>query len=300
MLKHVLVMFLGLFPSVLTLSLQQQSAGQKSSGSNVLTLNGDWSTSKSSLRHRDCCVTSVSGLERHVKALQDILADQGPADIDLRDRIRVASSAYEDCLKVRNSVVPLTKEELESNEKDPCSLALVELASGMVSLVHGTTLDGLVEDVFCRIVCGSDYRARDPPYHTDKAPLRGYVTLCGVGTQFMTRPCSPAEYMNLRTFGQGEPTKSLRAAEQLEFIIMKGDYYDDYMVPGGVGLPSLLGNLWKRATACVHRSPPGTGGRRVIVSFDLADGDDDREWYQVGMKRQWRSGMTQRKSRLVA
>ena len=32
----------------------------------------------------------------------------------------------------------------------------------------------------------------------------------------------------------------------------------------------------------------------------LADGDDDREWYEKNQKREWRSGMTQRKSRLVA
>jgi hypothetical protein len=43
-----------------------------------------------------------------------------------------------------------------------------------------------------------------------------------------------------------------------------------------------------------------SGGRRVIISLDLADGDDDREWYQADKKREWRSGMTQRKSHLVA
>jgi Protein of unknown function (DUF1826) len=274
---------------------------------------GDWGASKSSLRRSDCCVTFVHGLESHVQILQQVLADQGPSEIDLRARIRVSSSSsssssltYEDCLKVRNSVIPLTKEEmLESsgdNRQDPCSLALAELASGMASLADGT-LSGVVEDVFCRIVCASDYRAIDPPFHTDKAPLRGYVTLRGVGTQFMNRPCHPTEYLTLRTLGEGEPTRSLplQTAEELEFIVMKGDYYNDHVKPDGSSeASSLFSRFWKRATACVHRSPPGKGGRRVIVSFDLADGDDDREWYQVGLKRQWRSGMTQRKSRLVA
>ena len=272
---------------------------------------GDWCTSKSSLRHSDCCVTFVHGLESHVKVLQHVLADQGPSDIDLRARIRVFSSSsssssslltYEDCAKVRNSVVPLAKEERGSEgdkRHDPCSLALAELARGMASLADGT-LSGVVEDVFCRIVCASDYRAIDPPFHTDKAPLRGYVTLRGVGTQFMARPCHPVEYLTLRTLGEGEPTRSLplQTAQELEFIVMKGDHYDDHVVPPEGS--SLFNRFWKRATACVHRSPPGKGGRRVIISFDLADGDDDREWYQVGLKRQWRSGMTQRKSRLVA
>jgi len=317
------VLFLVLLPSIQALS-QQQVASPSGTRRQPATAReyhepppsthrqGDWGNSKSSLRHSDCCVTFVHGLESDVKVLQQLLADQGPSDIDLRARIRVSSSSsstsslssltYEDCVKVRNSVVPLTKEEMENDgdkRLDPCSLALADLARGMASLADGT-LSGVVEDVFCRIVCASDYRAIDPPFHTDKAPLRGYVTLRGVGTQFMTRPCHPVEYLTLRTLGEGEPTKSLplQTAEELEFIVMKGDHYDDHVVPPGGS--SLFHRFWKRATACVHRSPPGKGGRRVIISFDLADGDDDREWYQVGLKRQWRSGMTQRKSRLVA
>jgi len=85
----------------------------------------------------------------------------------------------------------------------------------------------------------------------------------------------------------------------LEFIVMKGDYYEAANEAKKHDL-WLAGLLWKRAHACVHRSPPGAGERRVIVSLDLADGDDDREWYDFNKKREWRSGMTQRKSRLVA
>jgi hypothetical protein len=69
----------------------------------------------------------------------------------------------------------------------------------------------------------------------------------------------------------------------------------------------MMKSIWIRNAACVHRSPPaaevvavGGGKRRVILSLDLADGDDDREWYEYDKKRGWRSGMTQRKSHLVA
>lgn len=136
-------------------------------------------------------------------------------------------------------------------------------------------------------------------FHTDKAPLRAYVTLRGVGTEIMTRVCSPVEYALLRSLGKlGENNKSsasLRQAEELEFIVMKGDHYVH-----SSDVETWLTRAWKRASACVHRSPPGLGGRRIILSLDLADGDDDREWYQANKKREWRSGMTQRKSRLVA
>jgi hypothetical protein len=36
--------------------------------------------------------------------------------------------------------------------------------------------------------------------------------------------------------------------------------------------------------------PARRGGRRVIISLDLADGDDDREWHQANKRREWRSG----------
>jgi hypothetical protein len=225
---------------------------------------------------------------------------------------------------------------------DPCTNALMELARGVTSLAEEDTngqhngpplhQDNKCKhnnDVFIRIVCASNYKALDPMYHTDKAPLRGYVTLTGVGTEYMTRPCSPMEYVMLRagagTTGTGTGTgamgTNLRQAETLEFIVMKGDYYTykdpDISTTTTTSLAnSWMKKLWTRMNACVHRSPPGatgatatgagastitTGGRRrVIISLDLADGDDDREWYQVGSKREWRSGMTQRKSRLVA
>ena len=111
----------------------------------------------------------------------------------------------------------------------------------------------------------------------------------------------------------------LTSAGELEFIVMKGDCYDAPL-PADVELSladRLVRGAWRRSSACVHRSPPGGGvgsgsgdniktagqnrhQRRVIVSLDLADGDDDQEWYVSGRRRGWRSGMTQRKSRLVA
>jgi hypothetical protein len=112
----------------------------------------------------------------------------------------------------------------------------------------------------------------------------------------------------------GGPTNSLRLADELEFIVMKGDHYSyerprdesstKALIPSVVAAPpsSWMTAVWKRSAACVHRSPAVTtkGGRRVIVSLDLGDGDDDREWYEANKKREWRSGMTQRKSHLVA
>jgi hypothetical protein len=157
---------------------------------------------------------------------------KGPAELDLRARVRAfssSSSAHGDCLRVRRSVnkgdgVNENGNDIHEDE-DPCTAALVELAQGFASLADGP-LEGVCEDVFVRIVCASDYRGRDPMYHTDKAPLRGYVTLRGVGTEFMTRPCSPLEYMTLRGLGKGDPDKSVRRAEELEFIVMKGDHYE--------------------------------------------------------------------------
>jgi len=302
----------------------------------VTGLAGDWAGAKAALRNPDCCVVSVPGLESHLRVLQAHLADQGPAELDLRARVRAldastsSSSSYSrsdhvygDCVRVRRSVSPLPGDDHDDNdndnhENDPCIAALAELAQGFASLADGPlalALNGhICSDVFLRIVCASDYRARDPMYHTDKAPLRGYVTLRGVGTDFMTRPCSLLEYVILRGWGKGGPVNSVRRANELEFIVMKGDHYEyEYDESSSSGTAtstatstatddSWLTRVWKRTTACVHRSPPAatTGGRRVIVSLDLADGDDDREWYQINTKREWRSGMTQRKSRLVA
>jgi len=255
-------------------------------------LAGDWADAKAALRNPECCVVSVSGLGPHLRSLKERW-DAGPDNLDLRARVRVRSSASDDCLRVSRAVLP----SAPGDGDDPCVAALSELARGVASLADGP-LEDVCEDVFVRIVCASDYRARDPMFHTDKAPLRGYVTLRGPGTDFMTRPSTPMEYLTLRGLGAGEPAKSIRRAGELEFIVMKGDHYE---APSPAATPWLKG-LWRRASACVHRSPPaaGTVRRRVIVSLDLADGDDDREWYQANMKRTWRSGMTQRKSNLVA
>lgn len=271
-------------------------------------LAGDWAGAKAALRNPDCCVVSVPGLEHHLRVLQAQFADDGPAELDLRAGVHVTkSSAHDDCLRVRRSVSPFAGDDHGDNndeninEDDPCTAALVELARGFASLADGP-LEGVCENVFIRIVCASDYRAIDPSFHTDKAPLRGYVTLRGVGTEFMTRPCSPMEYMILRGFGKGDPAQSVRRAEELEFIVMKGDHYEYEDPVTMLSTASWMNKVWKRTAACVHRSPPAAmaGGRRVIVSVDLGDGDDDREWYQANTKREWRSGMTQRKSRLVS
>lgn len=137
--------------------------------------------------------------------------------------------------------------------------------------------------------------------------MRGYTTLIGPGTEICESICSPLEYASLRSLGNESESSSssipTRMAKNMEFIVMKGDYYE-YNDPNTSQKNKLLSRikkrLWTRTSACVHRSPPGNGGRRVIISLDLADGDDDREWYQRNQKREWRSGMTQRKSRLVA
>jgi hypothetical protein len=308
------ILFISL-PSAHSLGVPLVSQQQQQQQQPVTTgLAGDWAGAKAALRNPDCCVVSVPGLESHLRVLQAQLADQGPAELDLRARVRAPFAHHGDALQVRRSVSPFSEndgDDIQNNgTHDPCTAALVELAQGFASLADGPLLlleGGVVcEDVFIRIVCASDYRARDPMYHTDKAPLRGYVTLRGVGTDYMTRPCSPLEYVALRALGEGDPVKSVRRAEELEFIVMKGDYYDYESPASGTATSTVadswLTRVWKRTMACVHRSPPAatTGGRRVIVSLDLADGDDDREWYQANTKREWRSGMTQRKSRLVA
>lgn len=261
------------------------------------------------LRDPNCCVVSIQGIERHLEVLQSQWGDV-PSDVDLRARITVGS-ATEDCLRVRRSVSRLPeydddKEKEKETNVDPITLALRELACGMAVLTMATDKPAVARDdvaVLVRIVCASGYEARDPVFHTDKASVRGYVTLHGPGTDFMTRPVSPWEYLSLRGFGRlrlgGHEDKDMRRADNLEFIIMKGDHYHFQNDSKLSGLSLLPGP--DRTHACVHRSPPATnGGRRVIVSFDLADGSDDREWYESGKKRPWRSGMTQRKSHLVA
>ena len=197
-----------------------------------------------------------------------------------------------------------------NNDRHRCIVALTELARGMASLTDGKRLTNMVTDVHVRVVCASNYAANDPMFHTDKCPLRGYVTLMGPGTEYMQETCLPWEYAALRSSGAGglngissnsKATKSLKMADELEFIVMKGDEYDDSSTEDESSssvLPRIV--LWNRSSACVHRSPPGSCGRRVILSLDLADGKDNQEWYEVGRRREWRSGMTQRKSRLVS
>lgn len=283
----------------------------------------NWTRAKNTLRSPKNCVVSVSGLETYLSSLRDIWKT-ATGDLDLRARIRVRASAHTraDCLAVCRSVRPLLplggsggRRAPSADGEDPCALVLEELARGVASLADGP-LGGVVEDVFVRVAFASNYAARDPMFHTDKAPIRGYVTLDGPGTDYMTRPCSPLEYMKLRGLGAGPGASGdgdgsgggvfwedggLRRAEELEFIVMKGDYYEAPVTASSAN-SSWFGGMWKRTSACVHRSPIGDNAhrKRIIVSFDLADGDDDREWEQANLKRSWRSGMTQRKSRLVA
>lgn len=274
--------------------------------------NDDWKRAKRDLQDKDCCVVSIENLNPQLELLQQHVAENGPSDIDLRARIRTStissdeSKVFEDCFTVLESV--LNSDNIEMNK---CASALQELAVGMASMAEGAAFQdengGIGTDVFVRIVCASNYRAREPPYHTDKAPFRGYVTLRGVGTEYLNRPSSPLEYFQLRTFGEdgidaSTKKKAHRSAPECQFIVMKGDYYYDFADKDlrDKEASSLVDNLWARSRACVHRSPLGNGQRRVIISFDLDDGNDDREWYQAGTKREWRNGLTQRKSRLVA
>ena len=246
-----------------------------------LSLAGDWAAAKAALRSADCCVVSVSGLEPHLKVLQARWAAE-PEEVDLRTRVRVRASARDDCHRVSRAV------RSEGTDASDAAAALEELARGVSSLADGP-LEGVCEDVFLRVVCASDYRARDPTFHTDKAPLRGYVTLRGPGT----------EYLHTE---RRDPARRLRQAEELEFIVMKGTHYESPWLSGLWRPLQTAAEPFRGNSACVHRSPPAAtaaGERRVIVSLDLATGDDDREWH-VDVKREWRCGLTQRKSFLVA
>ena len=307
----------------------------------LATCASSWAAAREKLRDPQCCVVSVcaplngtdagdagdegderqrESLSAHLAVLRDELGVRGPSDVDLRVRIDTTTThlATADCLKLCQSVLPKDSkvtgaDAVDGNadgedHQDGRSLAraLAELAVGMASFAADCRCPG--DGVFLRLVCASSYRAGNPPFHTDKAPLRGYVTLAGPGTEFVARPCSPLEYAVLRSAGagvarhegsRGNGGPALRRAAEREFIVMKGDHYYRRNA-------AAASSWWPRAFACVHRSPSGAGagagggGRRVIVSFDLADGDDDREWHDARRKRQWRAGMTQRKSRLVA
>lgn len=224
-----------------------------------------WASAKEALRDPNCCVVSITGFEDHLQVLQDEWADGGgPADIDLRARVRVpsigdttssriaamTSITHDDCHDIRQSVSPLTKSEQHNNNEestttDPCTAALEELARGVASLATADCPEERCDGVFLRIVCASNYKARDPMFHTDKAPLRGYVTLRGVGTEFMKRPCSPLEYVALRSVGVlSNDSNDLRQARELEFIVMKGDYYESPATTTTASWLKGAGQLW--------------------------------------------------------
>ena len=283
---------------------------------------GDWTSAKLSLRNTSCCVASIAGLDHHLSVLQQYFCSlDAPSDLDLRAKVRcgdeVSRFSYLDCHKIYQAIMEPSQlkdhvDEFEGNcnpdepRDNPCILALESLARGVASLADGP-LEGVCKDVHMRIVFASNYQAKDPMFHTDKCPLRGYVTLTGPGTEYMDRTCLPWEYVALRTLGTEDASNvnGLKMANELEFIVMKGDKYEAPLsenAPQTI-LQTMLGKVWERDAACVHRSPPaadGRGKRRVILSLDLADGDDNQEWYEYNKKRGWRSGMTQRKSRLVA
>ena len=279
----------------------------------------NWIQANGRLKDKKCCVVNVANLEAQLKILQETLVVHGPADVDLRARVQTSQSqdvSLEDCQRVLKSVMCDADrgKESKSTITDASVAALHELAQGMAIMASGCGMHGRigneqhtgssVMDVHCRIVCASNYQAREPPFHTDKAPLRGYVTLKGLGTEYMQRACNPLEYLALRMLGDvvaASISNDLRQAKEMEFIVMRGDYYHRH---DPLTATTMWERLWTRATACVHRSPPNEEGncnrRRVIISFDLANGDDDREWFQADKKRGWRNGLTQRKSRLVA
>lgn len=289
---------------------------------------GDWDAGKRGLRDPSTCVVTINGLQEQLVKIQSCFcSDEALADVDLRTKVRCDNEdeTRHDCEEIYNAVMASVYTRNES-EKEKCqhlapqlhhstevTLALAELARGVASLADGK-LAKTCTGVHMRVVCASDYRAIDPPFHTDKCPFRGYVTLAGQGTQYMDETCLPHEYAALRTLGvdglqsvSGQrKVDSLKSAKGLEFIVMKGDTYDappseDYSPSAS---DKLLNRFWTRSAACVHRSPPSHDGggdrRRVILSLDLADGVDDQEWHEARRKRSWRSGMTQRKSHLVS
>mmetsp|Transcript_31835 Transcript_31835/g.64357 ORF Transcript_31835/g.64357 Transcript_31835/m.64357 type:complete len:351 (-) Transcript_31835:484-1536(-) len=300
-----------------------------------IQLDGSWSTAKQALRNPNCSVVSISGLDHHLSTLQSYFCgEDAPSDVDLRMRVRCCGGngnstnssteiSYVDCANVYHTIVDppsttgwrnnnnkittsdINNEQHNNNPNNPCIQALQELALGVHSLTDGP-LQRTVTDIHMRVVCASTYSANDPPFHTDKCPLRGYVTLVGPGTEYMDSTCRPWEYVALRSLGvdglglvNGEGR--LKMASELEFIVMKGDYYDASVPEDDISMMKKnKKKLWSRAEACVHRSPPGNNAKRVILSLDLADGGDDQEWEERGRKRNWRVGMTQRKSHLVS
>ena len=283
-----------------TPQLNTSDGTKNDSDEDTFCLDGDWNQARAKIVEPDCCiVTKIDGIQDQLGVLKDFLVDQGPADLDLRARIRTSCSVnhiYNDCLDILEQS---SSEHKENDDLETSARALHELAIGVASLTQTASSSLQNCDVFCRIVCASNYRAREPPMHTDKAPLRAYATLQGVGTEYLPRICTPWEYARLRTLGPSKHDKNLQQAQEKQFIVMKGDTFYDYFDSSTI-VNSLYDQLWTRSRACVHRSPPGNHGRRIIVSFDLNDGMDEREWRVVGKRRKWRNGLTQRKSKLVA
>ena len=328
------------------LSLSSSSSFSKALLTSLSNNNESWSIVNQSLRDPNVCVvSSPTGLDDHLSILREALcSNYAHTDLDLRMRVRCSSSVDDDngndddysdrttlndCIKIVDSVINRRKNQQQlssaNNEHYSSSvleaaLALKELALGVSSLADASFSESTSKDpppdVHVRVACASDYRAIDPVFHTDKCPLRAYVTLIGPGTEYVDTTCNPLQYLALRMLGENGLVSSIgddggeggrirvKEAKEMEFIVMKGDRY----VHNHQSLPLLSSSqssslgLWSRSSACVHRSPPGAlgGGKRVIVSLDIANGEDDREWYETGRKREWRAGLTQRKSRLVS
>lgn len=247
--------------------------------------SGEWAAAKLSLRDPNCCVVSITGLDHHLLVLQDYFCGpDAPSDLDLRAKIRCGNdntlTTY-DCFKIYNSITKPSQTKYKVNDfgddftlktatKHPCILALEALASGVASLADGP-LEGICKDVHMRIVFASNYEAKDPMFHTDKCPLRAYVTLTGPGTEYMDRTSHPWEYVTLRTLGAeaASNVSGLKMASILELIVTKGDKYD---APLPIDtkpsiIQALVGSIWERDAACVHRSPPAgdSSARRVIL-----------------------------------
>ena len=330
------------------LSLSSSSSFSKALLTSLSNNNESWSIVNQSLRDPNVCVvSSPTGLDAHISILREAFcSNDAHTDLDLRMRVRCSSSVDDDngndddysdrttlndCITIVDSVMIRRKNQQQlssaSNEHSSsvleAALALKELALGVSSLADASFSESTSKDpppdVHVRVACASDYRAIDPVFHTDKCPLRAYVTLIGPGTEYVDTTCNPLQYLALRMLGENGLVSSIgddgddggeggrirvKEAKEMEFIVMKGDRY----VHNHQSLPLLSSSqssslgLWSRSSACVHRSPPGAlgGGKRVIVSLDIANGEDDREWYETGRKREWRAGLTQRKSRLVS
>ena len=140
----------------------------------VLTDNS-WIQATEQLRDPDCCVVSIGGgMEKPLQVLQEAMM-QELVDVDLRHRIR-AKNRRQDCQNLMQQLEMGRSAEMDdsSSVSNPVVSALEEIAQGAAQLL------GQDQDIFFRIVAASNYHAKDPMFHTDKCPLRVYVTLSGV------------------------------------------------------------------------------------------------------------------------